>query len=83
MFELAAKVPNAINLSVGQPHFDTPGHIVEAAQRALADGYTRYAPGLGFLELREAIARKVWRETDSRLIRKQISSSQPGPLKDS
>ncbi len=62
MFELAAKVPDAINLSVGQPDFDTPRHIVEAGKQALDDGYTRYAPALGMLDLREAIARKVWRD---------------------
>jgi aminotransferase len=62
MFELAAKIPDAVNLSVGQPDFDTPRHIVEAGQKALQDGYTRYAPALGLLELREAIARKLGRQ---------------------
>ncbi len=62
MFELAAKVPDAISLSVGQPDFDTPEHIVDAGQKALAEGYTRYAPALGLAELREAIAGKVWRD---------------------
>ena len=62
MFELAAKVPDAVSFAVGQPDFDTPRHIVEAGQRALDEGYTRYTPSLGMLELREAIARKVWRD---------------------
>jgi len=62
MFELAAKVPDAVSFAVGQPDFDTPRHIVEAGQRALDEGYTRYAPSLGMLELREAIVRKVWRD---------------------
>jgi aminotransferase len=66
MFELAAKVPDAVSLAVGQPDFDTPRHIVEAGQRALDEGYTRYAPALGLLELREAIARKVWRDNEIR-----------------
>ena len=66
MFELAAKVPDAINLAVGQPDFDTPCHIVKAGQRALDEGYTRYAPALGLLELREAIARKLWRDNKIR-----------------
>jgi aspartate/methionine/tyrosine aminotransferase len=61
MFELAAGVQDAISLSVGQPDFDTPRHIVEAGQQALEEGYTRYAPALGLRELREAIAGKVWR----------------------
>jgi len=62
MFELAAKEPDAVTFAVGQPDFATPRHIVEAGQRALEEGYTRYAPGLGFLALRDAIARKVWRD---------------------
>jgi len=66
MFELAAKVPDAISLAVGQPDFDTPCHIVEAGQRALDEGYTRYAPALGLLELREAIARKLCRDNKIR-----------------
>ena len=62
MFNLAAQVPGAVNLSVGQPNFGTPRHIVEAGMRALDEGYTQYTPGLGILPLREAIARKVNRE---------------------
>ena len=62
MFKLAAKVPDAVSFAVGQPDFDTPRHIVEAGQQALDEGYTRYTPSLGMLELREAIARKVWRD---------------------
>ena len=62
MFNLAAQVPEAVNLSVGQPDFDTPEHIVKAAKRALDEGYTQYTPGLGIPPLREAIARKVWKE---------------------
>jgi aspartate/methionine/tyrosine aminotransferase len=64
MFELAAKEPDAVSFAVGQPDFATPRHIVEAGQRALEEGYTRYAPGLGYLSLREAVARKVWRDNE-------------------
>jgi aspartate/methionine/tyrosine aminotransferase len=49
----------AIALSIGQPDFDTPKHIVEAAKRALDEGYTRYPPAKGFQDLREAIANKL------------------------
>ena len=62
MFNLADQNPDAINLSVGQPGFDTPWHIVEAARRALEEGQTQYTPGLGIPALREAISRKVRRE---------------------
>ena len=56
MFERALADPSLINLSVGEPDFPTPPHIVAAAKRALDDGYTRYSPGLGYAELRQAIA---------------------------
>jgi len=64
MFSLAAQVPDAVNLSLGQPDFDTPAHVVEAAQRALDEGDTQYTPGLGIAALREAIAAKVWGENN-------------------
>ncbi|MEW6267626.1 MAG: pyridoxal phosphate-dependent aminotransferase [Thermodesulfobacteriota bacterium] len=49
----------AISLAVGQPDFDTPQHIREAAKAALDQGYTRYPPSKGFEDLRQAIARKL------------------------
>jgi aspartate/methionine/tyrosine aminotransferase len=62
MFDLADQNPDAVNLCVGQPGFETPGHIIDAATRALEQGETQYTPGLGIPELREAISRKVRRE---------------------
>ncbi len=56
MMELAATRPDAIDLSVGEPDFDTPAHIVEAAHRAALDGRTRYTSSAGIPALREAIA---------------------------
>ncbi len=49
--------PDAINLGLGQPDFDTPAHIKEAAKEALDAGYTGYTPNKGFPELIDAIAR--------------------------
>ncbi len=49
----------AIALSIGQPDFDTPEHIREAAKTALDEGYTRYPPAKGFQDLREGIAKKL------------------------
>ncbi|MCJ7640235.1 MAG: pyridoxal phosphate-dependent aminotransferase [Euryarchaeota archaeon] len=49
--------PNAINLGLGQPDFDTPVHIKEAAKEALDAGFTGYTPNKGFPELIDAIAR--------------------------
>ena len=51
-----------INVGSGTPSFPTPEHIVEAAQKALTDGYTAYTPWLGYLDLREAIADKLIRD---------------------
>jgi aspartate/methionine/tyrosine aminotransferase len=54
--ELEAQGRNVIHLEIGEPDFPTPRHIVEAAQKALDDGWTRYGPPQGFPDLREAIA---------------------------
>lgn len=48
-----------IHLEIGEPDFDTPGHIVEAGCRALRNGHTHYTPTAGIPELREAIAADV------------------------
>ena len=54
--ELERQGRDIINLGIGQPDFKTPGHIVEAAVKALRDGHHGYTPGQGILELREAVA---------------------------
>lgn len=56
MFDLADKYPDAIKLTVGEPNFDTPVNIKEAAKKAIDDGFTHYCPNAGLKELREAIA---------------------------
>ncbi|HEV8254479.1 MAG TPA: pyridoxal phosphate-dependent aminotransferase [Vicinamibacteria bacterium] len=53
---LEARGQDVIHLEIGEPDFDTPAHITEAAVRALRDGATHYAPAPGIPELREAIA---------------------------
>jgi aspartate/methionine/tyrosine aminotransferase len=50
-----------VHLEIGEPDFDTPAHIREAAKRALDAGATHYGPSAGLPELREAIARHVSR----------------------
>ena len=60
--ELQRKGVDIINLSLGEPDFDTPEHIKRAAEQALEDGYTSYPPVPGFPELREAISRKFERD---------------------
>lgn len=56
MFDLAEKYDNVIKLTVGEPNFDTPVNIKEAAKKAIDEGYTHYSPNAGIKELREAIA---------------------------
>jgi len=65
-FEVLAKAKaleaagrSIIHLEIGEPDFDTPDHIKEAAIRALRDGYTHYTPAAGLREAREAIAEYV------------------------
>ena len=48
-----------INLSVGEPDFQTPDNIKKAAIKAMADGHTFYTAPEGIIELREAIAKKI------------------------
>jgi aspartate aminotransferase len=56
---LEAKGKSVIHLEIGEPDFPTPAHIVEAAKRALDEGWTHYGPTQGLPELREAIARYI------------------------
>ena len=58
---LEAQGRSIINLGIGQPDFQTPGHIVAAAQNALADGHHGYTPANGILPLREAVAADLHR----------------------
>ena len=57
--ELQRQGKDIINLGIGQPDFKTPGHIVEAAIKALRDGHHGYTPANGILPLREAVARDL------------------------
>jgi aspartate aminotransferase len=60
--DLKAQGRDVISLSVGEPDFDTPDNIKEAAKRAIDRGETKYTPVSGIVPLREAIARKFKRE---------------------
>jgi len=53
---------DVINFSVGEPDFNTPKHIRDAAKNAIDQGYTKYTAGQGMIELREAICTKLKRE---------------------
>lgn len=56
---LAQQGKDIINLGIGQPDFKTPGHIVEAAIKALRDGHHGYTPANGLLATREAVVRRT------------------------
>ena len=60
--ELKAAGVDVINMSVGEPDFDTPDFIKEAAKKAIDENYSRYTPVPGYLSLREAVSRKLSRE---------------------
>ncbi len=62
--ELAAKGVNVISLSVGEPDFNTPEHVKEAAKTALDENYTRYSPVPGYPDLRQAIVDKLKKENN-------------------
>ena len=62
--QLKAEGADVIPLAAGEPDFDTPEHIVKAANEALAQGKTRYAPPAGIPQLRRAIADKFKRENN-------------------
>ena len=56
LFDLAQGIEGIISLGIGEPDFDTPEHIKNAAKQALDDDFTHYTPVPGTLELRSAIA---------------------------
>ncbi|WP_417435531.1 pyridoxal phosphate-dependent aminotransferase [Hoeflea sp.] len=57
--ELANQGRDILNLGIGQPDFKTPGHIVEAAIKALREGHHGYTPANGLLQTREAVCRRT------------------------
>ena len=60
--EMKAQGIDVINMSVGEPDFNTPDHIKEAAKKAIDENYSRYSPVPGYIELRKAIAEKLKKE---------------------
>lgn len=60
--QMKAEGQDVVGFGAGEPDFDTPQHIKDAAVKALADGFTKYTPSSGILELRQAIADKFNRD---------------------
>jgi aspartate aminotransferase len=70
--ELRAQGHDVISLSLGEPDFDTPDHIKEAAYEALKAGYTKYTPVTGLPELAKAISEKFRRDNGLHYMPEQI-----------
>ena len=70
--ELKAQGVDVINLSVGEPDFNTPGHIKEAAKKAIDDNFSFYSPVPGYMDLRKAICAKLKKENDLDFTPEQI-----------
>ncbi len=62
--ELRAKGIDIVDLSLGEPDFNTPEHIKQAAKKAIDENWSHYTPVPGYLDLREAICRKLKRDND-------------------
>src|SRR5690554_4516049 len=62
--DLQAQGIDVINLSIGEPDFDTPQHIKDAAKKAIDDNFTHYPPVPGYESLRKAIVEKFKRENN-------------------
>lgn len=71
--ELKAQGIDIINLSVGEPDFNTPEHIKEAAKQAIDDNFSRYSPVAGYPALRNAIVEKLKKENGLEYTAAQIS----------
>lgn len=73
--ELRAQGVDIINMSVGEPDFNTPDHIKEAAIKAVQDNWTRYSPVPGYPDLKKAIAAKLKNENGLDYLPSQILCS--------
>lgn len=62
--ELRAKGIDVIDLSLGEPDFDTPQHVKEAAIKAINDNWSHYTPVAGYLDVREAVCTKLKRDNN-------------------
>ena len=62
--ELKSQGRDIIDLSLGEPDFETPEHIREAAKKAIDEGFTHYTPVAGYLDVRKAVSEKFLRENN-------------------
>ncbi len=73
--ELRAQGVDVIDLSVGEPDFDTPQHIKDAAKKAIDENWSHYTPVPGYLDLRQAICEKLKRDNNLEYKPEQIVAS--------
>ena len=70
--ELRAKGIDITDLSLGEPDFDTPQHIKDAAKKAIDDNFSHYTPVAGYLDLRQAVCTKLLRDNNLQYTPEQI-----------
>ncbi|MBC7866085.1 MAG: pyridoxal phosphate-dependent aminotransferase [Gloeobacteraceae cyanobacterium ES-bin-316] len=70
--ELRAKGIDITDLSLGEPDFDTPAHIKDAAKKAIDDNFSHYTPVAGYLDLRQAVCEKLVRDNGLHYTPEQI-----------
>jgi len=70
--ELKAQGIDIVDLSIGEPDFDTPAHIREAAKKAIDEGFTHYTPVAGIADLRAAVVKKLQRDNNLEYLPEQI-----------
>ncbi len=70
--DMKANGIDVISLSIGQPDFDTPGYIKEAAINAIKDGFTGYTPASGIKELRKAVCNKFERDNNLKFVPDEV-----------
>ncbi len=73
--ELKRQGIDTIKFNIGEPDFNTPQNIIDAAKKALDDGYTKYTPVSGIMELKEAICEKLKRDNGVKYQPNQIITS--------
>jgi aspartate aminotransferase len=76
--DLARTGVDVVAMTAGEPDFQPPEHVFEAAREAIAQGLTKYTPSEGMIELREAVARKFKRENELEYKSDQIIVSTGG-----
>ena len=70
--ELRAKGIDITDLSLGEPDFDTPDHIKEAAKKAIDENFSHYTPVAGYLDVRQAVCTKLKRDNNLEYTADQI-----------